>query len=214
MLRRPPPRATTFPAAFRVRLPRQHLGRHLRINARPVHLASVQTADSRPGSNRESPSAVSRRMSNRQQQVVLRVDAAPSRHLRTTSIRVATQDQPVHGASATSRGRPTRPPASRAVPDASAGRLQSEVVRRGHQPAAEVLLPDAVDHDARGERIVGRAIHSARARRRPLLEPASGGRISGAVRPSTAGTPARRHRRGLRIAAQQDCVAGASDPVP
>ena len=30
----------------------------------------------------------------------------------------------------------------------------AEVARGGHQPAAEMILPDAVDDDARGERIV------------------------------------------------------------
>ena len=37
------------------------------------------------------------------------------------------------------------------------GRLaaQTEVRRRGHQPLAKVMLPDAVDHDARRQRMVG-----------------------------------------------------------
>ena len=30
-----------------------------------------------------------------------------------------------------------------------------EVVARGHEPPAEMVLPDAIDHDPRGERILG-----------------------------------------------------------
>ena len=42
---------------------------------------------------------------------------------------------------------------------------RSKVARRGHQAAAEMILPDAVDHHARRERIIRAAIQSASARR-------------------------------------------------
>ena len=44
---------------------------------------------------------------------------------------------------------------------------RAEIVRRADDAASEAELPDAVDHDPRGERMARSASHSASARRRP-----------------------------------------------
>jgi hypothetical protein len=41
----------------------------------------------------------------------------------------------------------------------------AEVVGRANDPVAEMVLPDAVDHHARGERMLGLASHVASSRR-------------------------------------------------
>ena len=66
---------------------------------------------------------------------------------------------------------------SRAVPGASAARPRAEVVRGPDEPPAEVVLPDAVDHHAGGQRVRGSVSQPASCSR-PLPASSGGSRLA------------------------------------
>jgi hypothetical protein len=79
----------------------------------------------------------------------------------------------------------------------------AEVAASGHQPAAEVVLPDTVDHDPRGQRVVARGDRTgelepaAAARKRCLITPKDRQEMPGDLGTRRAGIAADQERHVL-----------------